>query len=165
MKRIADTGADKQRTVSSTDLSYMSVVYPLSEFSADRSVRCLSGVWILSGFSVRCLSVRILSVSILSGVRILSGFLEKKLSGVCLSGLFLSRFCPLSGFCPDFSKKLCPLSVCPAGQGQDRAVRIFAVLVRRRPARTNKILKISERIQPVKAIEDVEINNIRLILC
>jgi len=29
-------------------------------------------------------------------------------------------------------KKLCPLSVCPAGQGRDRAVRTFAVLVRRR---------------------------------
>ena len=99
----------------------------------------LSAVWILSGFTVRCLSVRILSVSILSGVRILSGFLEKRLSGVCLSGLCLSRFCPVSGFCPDFWKKLCPLSVCPAGQGQDRAVRIFAVLVRRRlPSFGNK---------------------------
>ena len=87
----------------------------------------LSGVCPLSGFSVR-----ILSVSILSGVRILSGFWEIKLSGVCLSGLCLSRFCPVSGFCPDFWEKLCPLSVCPAGQGQDRAVRTFAVLVRRR---------------------------------
>ena len=37
-------------------------------------VRCLSAVRILSGFSVRCLSVRILSVSTLSTVRILSGF-------------------------------------------------------------------------------------------
>ena len=89
MKKIADIAADKPRTVPSTDLSYMSVVYPMSEFSTDRSVRCLSGI--------------------------------------CLS-----RFCPLSGFCPDFSKKLCPLSVCPSGQGQDRTVRTFAVLVRRR---------------------------------
>ena len=92
----------------------------------------LSGVWILSGFSVRCLSVRILSVSILSAVRILSGISKKTLSGVCLSGFCLSRFCPLSVFCPEFSKKRCPLSVCPAGQGQDRAVRTFGVLVHRR---------------------------------
>ena len=40
----------------------------------DRSVWCLSAVWILSGFSGRCLSVRIPFVSILSAVRILSGF-------------------------------------------------------------------------------------------
>ena len=53
---------------------------------------------------VRILSISILSFSILSGVRILSGF----------------------------SKKLCPLSVCPAGQGQDRAGRTIAVLGRRR---------------------------------
>ena len=70
---------------------------------------CPVRVSFLSGFSrkscplsVRCLdSVRILSVSILSAVRVLSGFLEKTLSAVC-----------------------------PAGQGQDRAVRTFAVLVR-----------------------------------
>ena len=37
-------------------------------------VRCLSSVRILSVFSVRYLSFRILSVSILTGVRILSGF-------------------------------------------------------------------------------------------
>ena len=126
-----DTGADKPQTVSSVELSNLSSGYPLSEFSwqiCPVSVRCLDSVRILCPVSVcpdsvcldsvrcpdsvrnfvknpvRCLSVRILSVSILSGVRILSGF----------------------------SKKLCPLSVCPAGQGQDRAVRTFAVLVRRR---------------------------------
>ena len=70
------------------------------------SVRCPDSVRNFVKNHVRCLSVRILSVSILSGVRILSGF----------------------------SKKLCPLSVCPAGQGRDRAVRTFAVLVRRRLA-------------------------------
>ena len=37
----------------------------------------------------------------------------------------------MSGFCPDFQKKLCPVSVCPAGQGQESAVRIFGVLVHR----------------------------------
>ena len=80
-------------------------VLSVSRFCPDfpeNPVRCLSAVRILSGFSVRCLSVRILSVSILSAVRILSGFLENKLSGVCLSGSYLSRFCQLSGFCPDF---------------------------------------------------------------
>ena len=88
-----------------------------SNFS-DRSVRCLSAVWILSGYSVRCLSVRILSVSILSDV--------------FLSGFCLSRFCLLSRICPKFLKKRCPLSVCPAGQGRDRVVWIFGVLVGRR---------------------------------
>ena len=75
-------------------------------------------------------------------VSFLSGFSGKKcpvsvccptfLSGVYLSGFCLSRFCPLSGFCPEFSKRRCPLSVCPAGQGRDRAVQTFTVLVRRR---------------------------------
>ena len=53
-------------------------------------------------------------------------FVKKRLPDV-----FLSAFC-LSGFCSEFSKKRCPLSVCPAGQGQDRPVRTFGVLVRRR---------------------------------
>ena len=56
---------------------------------------------------VRCLSIRILSISILSAIRILSGIFEKR----------------------------CPLSVCPAGQERDRAVRTFGVLVRRRLVR------------------------------
>ena len=37
----------------------------------------------------------------------------------------LSSVCLLSGFL----KKNCPLSVCPAGQGRDRGVRTFRVLV------------------------------------
>ena len=103
-------------------------VLSLSRFCPDfpeNRVRCLSAVRVLSGFSVRCLSVRILSVSILSAVRIVSRFLEKMLSCVCLSGFFLSRSCPLSGFCRDFfekrlsavclsgfhSKIVCPVSV------------------------------------------------------
>ena len=45
-----------------------------------------------------------------------------------LSGSFLSRFSPLSGF----SKRSCPLSVCPGVKGRDKAVRTFTVLVRRR---------------------------------
>ena len=68
-------------------------VLSVSRFCPDfpeNPVRCLSAVRILSEFSVRCLSVRILPVWILSAVRILSGFLEKKLSGVCLSGSYLS---------------------------------------------------------------------------
>ena len=80
-------------------------VLSLSRFCPDfpeNRVRCPSAIRVLSGFSVRCLSVRILSVSILSAVRILSGFLEKMLSGVCLSGYFLSRLCRLSEFCLDF---------------------------------------------------------------
>ena len=67
----------------------------------ENSVWCLSGVRILSEFVVRYLSVRILYVAILSGVRILSRF----------------------------SEKVCPVSVCPAGQGHDRGVRIFTVAV------------------------------------
>ena len=43
----------------------------------------------------------------------------KNPTDVCLSGFCLSRFCPVSGF----SKKLCPLSVCPAGQVCRRLVR------------------------------------------
>ena len=50
-------------------------------------------------------------------------FVKKRLLDV-----FLSAFC-LSGFCPEFSKKRYPLSV---WQGQDRPVRTFGVLVRRR---------------------------------
>ena len=45
-----------------------------SEKSCPVSVFCPDSVRILSVFSVRCLSFRILSVSILTGVRILSGF-------------------------------------------------------------------------------------------
>ena len=60
----------------------------------DRSVWCLSAVWILSGF------------------------LWQRLSDVFLSCFCLSRISPLSGFCPEFLKKLCPLSVCPTGQGR-----------------------------------------------
>ena len=51
-----------------------------------------------------------------------------------LSGIYpLSGFCLVS-VCPDSVQVFlsCPLSVCPAGQGQDRALRIFTVLVRRR---------------------------------
>ena len=68
-----------------------------------------------------------------------SRFCQDSLSGVCLSrfcpmsGFCLSRFCPLSGFCPEFCKKSFPMSVYPAGQGRDRAVRTFTVLVRRCP--------------------------------
>ena len=64
--------------------------------------KIVSGVCLLSGFSVRCLSIRTLSVSILSAVRILSGFFEKTLSAVCLSGRARTR-----QSCPDFR---CP---CP----------------------------------------------------
>jgi len=79
----------------------------LSEFSGKSctvSVCCPDFVRIFVKKTVRCLSVRILSVSILSAVRILSGIFEK----------------------------CCPLSVCPAGQERDRAVRTFGVLVPRR---------------------------------
>ena len=54
-----------------------------TDFPKNR-VRCLSNGRILSGCSVRCLCVRILSVSILSALRILSGLLENKAVG-CLS--------------------------------------------------------------------------------
>ena len=90
-------------------------VLSLSRFCPDfpeNRVRCLSAVRILSGFAVRCLSVRILSVSILSAVRILSGFLEKTLSGACLSGFL----CLNPVRCRDFLKKGCPLSVCPLSE-------------------------------------------------
>ena len=141
MKKIADTGADKPRTVSSADPSYMSVVYPLSEFSTDITVRCLSAVRILCPVSVcpdfvcldsvrcqdsvrilrnkvvRCLSVRTLSVSILSAVRGLSGFLEKTLSAVCLSGRTRTR-----QSCPDFRCPCPPTSVVdPDGRPSGRS--------------------------------------------
>ena len=69
-------------------------------------------------------------------VSFLSGFFGKSCPvSICcpdfLPGICLSRFCQLSAFCPDY-KKSCPLSVRPAGQGRDRAVRTFTVLVRRR---------------------------------
>ena len=50
----------------------------------------------------------------------MSGFCQNSLSGVCLSGFCLSRFCPVSGFCHDFSEKVCPVSVCPAGRTRTR---------------------------------------------
>ena len=59
--------------------------------------------WQICPVSVRYLYVRILPVSILSAPRILSGFEKKRL----------------------------PLSVCPVGQGRNRVVRTFTVLVRR----------------------------------
>ena len=43
----------------------------------------------------------------------------------------LSVSCPCLVFFFGFSGKSCPVSVCPVGQGQDRAVRTFAVLCRR----------------------------------
>ena len=55
------------------------------------SRKILSDVCLLSVFSIRCLSVRILPDSILSAVRILSGFCEKKQSVVCLSGRTRTR--------------------------------------------------------------------------
>ena len=89
-------------------------VLSVSRFCPDfpkNSVRCPSAVRILSGFSVRCLSVRNMSVSILSAVRILSGFLEKKLSGVRLSGFFsvsiLSGVWILSGFLEKMLSGVC----------------------------------------------------------
>ena len=128
-----DTGVDKLRTVSSAELSNMSDVYSLFEFSwqiCPVFVRCLDYVRILCPVSVcpdsvcldsvrcldfvrnfvkktvRCLSVRILSVSILSAVRILSEIFEKTLSVVCLSGRTRTR-----QSCPDFR---CP---CPPTSG------------------------------------------------
>ena len=93
-------------------------------------------------------------------VSFLSGFLGKSCPvSVCCpdSGCLGSVSCPDSvriiqkkccpvSVCPDFScldsvrcpdfvrivEKSCPLSVRPAGQGRDRAVRTFTVLVRRR---------------------------------
>ena len=57
---------------------------------------------------------------VLSGVCPVSGFCQNLLSGVSLSGFCLSRFCPVSGFCHDFSEKVCPVSVCPAGRTRTR---------------------------------------------
>ena len=51
-------------------------------------------------------------------------FVKKRLPDV-----FLSAFC-LSGFCSEFSKKRCPLSVCPAGQGHRKSGQVCLVLVR-----------------------------------
>ena len=87
-------------------LDYARILCPVSvcpDFVCLISVRCPDSVRSFVKKPIRCLSVRILSASILSGVQILSGI-----------------------------QKNCPLSVCPAGQRQDRAVRTFAVLVRRR---------------------------------
>ena len=56
---------------------------------------------------------------------------RKMVSGVCPSGFCLSRFCQLSGFCQSLrNKTVRRLSVCPAGQGRERAVRTFTALVR-----------------------------------
>ena len=77
----------------------------LSPFRPDfqeNHVRCLSTVRIMSVFSIRRLSARILSVSILSAFWILFGFSQKML-----------------------------FSVCPAGQVRDRAVRNIGGLVGR----------------------------------
>ena len=63
---------------------------------------------------------------IMSGFCLLSGFYPDFLSGFCLSRFCMSRFCQLSGFCSNFRKKK------PAGQGRDRAIRTFTVLIRRR---------------------------------
>ena len=69
---------------------------------------------------------------IVSGVCLLSELSPDFLSGICLTRLCLSRFCPLSGFYRHWSlkEKSCPLSVCSAGQGWDRAFRTITVLVR-----------------------------------
>ena len=84
-------------------------VLSLSRFCPDlpeNRVRCLSAVRFQSGFSVRCLSIRILSVLSRScppsGFR--QDFLEKRLSSVCLSGFCSKIVCPvsvwiLSGYC------------------------------------------------------------------
>ena len=88
-----------------------------------------------TALSVSCpclVSVRIFR-KIVSGVFLLSEFCPDFLSGVCLSGFFLSRFCPVSEFCPDFQKNT--VRCLSAGQGQDRAVRTFAVVVRWRLVR------------------------------
>ena len=61
-----NTGVDEMRTVSSAELSNMSGVYPSFEYSwqiCPDSVRCLDCVRIFVKKIVRCLSVRILSVS------------------------------------------------------------------------------------------------------
>ena len=88
---------------------------------------------------------------IVFGVCLLSGLCPDLMSGVCVS-----RFCPVSSFCPESCEKCCPMSVypnffclvsircpdsfrilekkpshCLAGQGRDRAVWTFTVLVRR----------------------------------
>ena len=92
----------------------------------ENRVRCLSAVRILPGFSVRCLSVRILSVSILLAVRIQLGILKKMLMSVCpkFSGLNSVR-------CPELKKS------CTAGQGRNRlselalSLSAVPVLVRR----------------------------------
>ena len=76
----------------------------------ENPVRWLSAVWILSGFSVKCLSVRILSVSILSAVRVLSGFLKK--------------LCPLS-LCPTRTRQSCPDFRCPCPPSSDSNVKRY----------------------------------------
>ena len=108
-----DTGVDKQRTVSSAELSNMSDVYSLFEFSwqiCPVFVRCLDNVRILCPVSVcpdsvcldsvRCLSVRILSVPVLSAIQNLSEIFEKTLSVVCLSGRTRTRQSCLDFRCP-----------------------------------------------------------------
>ena len=74
---------------------------PFPNFS-DKSVWCLSGVWILFGFFVRCLSDQILSVSIPSAVRI-----KKKLSVVYL---LAEDETEVPGFCPPLVPRRVPLA-------------------------------------------------------
>ena len=86
-----------------------------------------------AALSVSCpclVFVRIYRKIVLS-VGLLPGFCPDFLSGsVCPDCVCLG-----SVSCPDsvrIIEKSCPLSVCPAGQGRDGAVRTFTVLVRRR---------------------------------
>ena len=91
-------------------------VLSLSRFCPDvpeNRVRCLSAVLILPEFSVR-----FLSVPVLSAVRII--------------------------------EKSCPLSVCPAGQGRDRAVRTFTVRRRLSVPRTRVMTRPCSEFFKVK---------------
>ena len=95
----------------------------MNQTSADSTVRVLS-------LSLFCPDFPENHVRCLSAVRIC----EKILSDVCMSGFFLFD----SVHCPDsvrIIEKSYSLSVCPTGQGRDRAVRTFTVLVRRRVRR------------------------------
>ena len=84
-----------------TDLSGVWILCP--NFVYLDSVRCLDFVRIFVKKTVRCLSVRILSISILSAVR---NFRKKTLSVVCMSDRTRTRHS-----CPDFR---CP---CPQTSG------------------------------------------------
>ena len=74
-----------------TDLSGVWILCP--NFVYLDSVRCLDFVRIFVKKTVRCLSVRSLSISILPAVRILSGIYLKTLSVVCLKGRSLRSHC------------------------------------------------------------------------